>query len=84
MREVNSGSPADKGGLKAGDVIFKIDGDRVRTLNEMQSKLREKREAKTVQVTVMRRGSETTVTIEPTKPPTRPAAPRANGRPVSF
>ena len=84
VREVNSGSPADKGGLKAGDVIVKIDGDRVRTLNEMQSKLREKREAKTVQVTVMRRGSETTVTIEPTKPPTRPAAPRANGRPVSF
>jgi serine protease Do len=85
VREVNSGSPAEKGGLKAGDVITKIDGDRVRTLNEMQSKLREKREAKTVQVSVMRKGSETTVTIEPVKPQTRPAtAPRANARPVSF
>jgi serine protease Do len=85
IREVNSGSPAEKGGLKAGDVITKIDGDRVKTVNEMQSKLREKREAKTVQVTVMRRGSETTVTVEPNKPPTaRPATPRVNGRPVSF
>jgi serine protease Do len=84
VREVNSGSPAEKAGLKAGDVIIKIDGDRVRTLNEMQSKLRAKREAKTVQVTVMRRGSETTVTVEPNKPPTRPSAPRANARPVAF
>jgi hypothetical protein len=33
---------------------------------------------------VMRRGSETTVTVEPNKPPTRPATPRVNGRPVSF
>jgi serine protease Do len=84
VREVNSGSPAEKAGLKAGDVIVKIDGDRVKTVNEMQSRLREKRDAKTVQVTVMRRGSETTVTVEPTKPPTRPATPRVNGRPVSF
>jgi serine protease Do len=84
VREVNSGSPAEKAGLKAGDVITKIDGDRVKTVNEMQSRLREKRDAKTVQVTVMRRGSETTVTVEPTKPPTRPATPRVNTRPVSF
>ncbi len=84
VREVNSGSPAEKGGLKAGDVIIKIDADRVRTLNELQSKLREKREAKTVQVTVIRRGAETTVPVEPNKPPARPAAPRATARPVSF
>jgi serine protease Do len=84
VREVNSGSPAEKAGLKAGDVIIKIEGDRVRTVNEMQSKLREKREAKTVQIIVMRRGSETTVTAEPNKPATRPATPRVNGRPVSF
>jgi serine protease Do len=84
VREVNTGSPAEKGGLKAGDVITKIDGDRVRTLNEMQSKLREKREAKTVQITVMRKGAEATVTVEPAKSQTRPAAPRSNARPVSF
>jgi serine protease Do len=84
VREVNSGSPAEKGGLKAGDVIIKIDGDRVKTLNEMQSRLREKREAKTVQLTVMRRGSETTLTVEPTKAATRPVTPRPATRPISF
>jgi S1-C subfamily serine protease len=70
VENVQEGSPAEKGGLKAGDVITKVDGDRVRTLNEFQSKLREKREDKTVQVTVIRHGTETTVTVEPTKPQT--------------
>ncbi len=84
VREVNSGSPAEKAGMKAGDVIVKVEGDRVRTLNEMQSKLREKREAKTVQVTVMRRGAETTLTVEPNKPPAHSAAPRVSTRPVSM
>jgi len=33
VRDVNSGSPAEKAGLKAGDVITSIDGDRVRPLD---------------------------------------------------
>jgi serine protease Do len=70
VREVNSGSPAEKAGLKAGDVITKVAGDRVKTLGELQSKLREKREDKTVQVTVVRHGSETNLTVEPNKPKT--------------
>ena len=70
VREVQSGSPAEKAGLKAGDVITKVAGDRVKTLGELQSKLREKREDKTVQITVMRRGSETSITVEPNKPRT--------------
>lgn len=82
VREVNSGSPAEKGGMKAGDVITKINGDRVKSLSEMQSKLRDKREEKTIQVTVLRKGAETTLTVEPTKPPA-PAAPRVRTRPVS-
>jgi serine protease Do len=70
VREVQSGSPAEKGGLKAGDVITKAAGERVRTLGELQSKLREKREDKTIQITVVRHGSETTVTVEPNRPKT--------------
>jgi serine protease Do len=70
VREVQSGSPAEKAGLKAGDVITKVAGDRVKTLGELQSKLREKREDKTVQITVLRRGSETNITVEPNKPRT--------------
>jgi serine protease Do len=78
VREVQSGSPAEKAGLKAGDVITKVAGDRVKTLGELQSKLREKREDKTVQVTVVRRGSETNITVEPNKPKTITPA-RARG-----
>src|SRR5579863_1049387 len=80
VTEVLSGTPAEKAGMKAGDVITKVDGDRVRTLGEMQSKLREKRDAKTVQVTVIRKGAETTLTVEPDQP--KPATPRPRTRPA--
>jgi serine protease Do len=77
VREVQSGSPAEKAGLKAGDVITKVAGDRVKTIGELQSKLREKREDKTVQITVVRHGSETNLTVEPNKPKAiAPARPR--------
>lgn len=68
VREVQSGSPAEKAGLKAGDVITKVAGDRVKTIGDLQSKLRAKREDKTVQITVVRRGSESNITVEPNKP----------------
>jgi serine protease Do len=71
VREVESNSPAEKAGFKAGDVIVKIEGERVKHIGEMQEKLRAKREAKTVQVTVLRRGAEQTLTVEPNKPQTR-------------
>lgn len=76
VTEVNSGSPAEKAGMKAGDVITKIDGTRVRTSNDLRSELRNKRDKKSVAVTVLRRGSETSlnVEIEQPKPPTLPAA----------
>jgi C-terminal processing protease CtpA/Prc len=78
VREVESGSPAEKAGLKAGDVITKVASDRVKTIGELQSKLREKREDKTVQITVVRHGAETNITVEPNKP--RKIAPaRAHG-----
>ena len=70
IREVEKDSPAEKAGLKAGDVITKVAGDRVTTLGQLQSKLREKREDKTVQITVVRHGSETNITVEPNKPKT--------------
>ena len=78
VREVVSGSPAEKGGLKAGDVIIKVDGKRVRSTSELRSQLREKREskdaetgrvnAKTVALSVIRKGAETTVNVEIEQP----------------
>lgn len=70
VQDVQPDSPAEKAGVKAGDVITKLDGERVKTLGDFQAKLREKHEEKSVQLGVLRRGSETTVTVEPTKPAT--------------
>ncbi len=65
ITSVESNSPAAKAGLKAGDVITKVDGDRVRTLGELREQLRMKREAKTVTLSVLRKGSEMSISIEP-------------------
>ena len=42
VREVRPGTPADKAGLKAGDVITKVEGKEVRTLADLRAQLREK------------------------------------------
>lgn len=72
VREVRSGSPAEKAGMKAGDVITKVDGSRVTDLEEFRSMMRDKRDKNSVAITVLRRGSESTlnVEIERPKPPT--------------
>jgi len=70
IREVRSGTPADKAGLKAGDVIIKVDGKPVGALSELRDQLRDKGDGKTVNLGVLRKGSEMTVpvTIEKPKP----------------
>ncbi len=39
VRDVNSGSPAEKAGVKAGDVITSLNGERIRTIGELREKL---------------------------------------------
>lgn len=65
ITNVESNSPAAKAGLEAGDVITKVDGDRVRTLRELRDQLRMKREAKMVTLGVLRKGSEMSMSVEP-------------------
>ncbi|HEY6944205.1 MAG TPA: PDZ domain-containing protein [Candidatus Acidoferrum sp.] len=70
VREVNSGSAAEKGGLKAGDVITSVNGERVRAVGDLREKLAAKREAKdkdkgqTVKLGVLRNKSEVSLTVE--------------------
>jgi serine protease Do len=68
VREVRPGTPAEKAGLKAGDVITKLDAERVRTVSELRQKMREKREKKTVSVSVMRKGAEMSLNLEVEQP----------------
>ena len=64
VREVNSGSPAEKAGLKAGDVITKINDERVRTVGDLREKLSAKHDDKTVKLGVLRNRSEMNLTVE--------------------
>src|SRR5208282_4923008 len=83
VRELMPGTPAEKAGLKAGDVILRVDGKRVKNSEELRSALREKsakagEEADSdktpvpaVDLTILRAGKETTVRVELQSPARR-------------
>lgn len=81
VKDVHEGTPAAKAGMKAGDVITSIDGERIRSLGDLRAKLREKREAKSVKVDILRRGTAMTLEVEIEQP--RPPASRMRARRVS-
>src|SRR4029077_19086524 len=64
VRSVNSGSPAEKAGLKAGDVIASFNGERVRSLGDLRQKLASQNDAKTAKIGVLRNRSEMTLSVE--------------------
>src|SRR5881392_254511 len=66
VREVNSGSPAEKAGVKAGDVITSVNGERIRTVGELREKLSAKRDEKerTVKLGVLRNKSQVSLSVE--------------------
>lgn len=77
VRDVNPGSPADKAGVKAGDVITSVNGERVRTVGDLREKLAPKRGAKekdqgqNVKLGVLRNKSEVSLTVELPAPASR-------------
>jgi len=73
VRNVFENSPAAKAGLKAGDVITTMDGERIRTASELREKLMLKKDAKTVKLGLLRNHSELSLTVEfPTPEQSRP------------
>ena len=83
VTEVHAGSAGEKAGLQAGDVIAKVNGERVRNREELRDRLRtavgDKSAAKNVTLGVIRKGTETAIAIQP-EMFERPMGPR-NGRP---
>jgi serine protease Do len=63
VKSVNKNSAAEKAGIKAGDVIVKVDDEKVGTSREITSALRSARSKKTVTVTVVRAKKEMPVTV---------------------
>ena len=62
VRSVKKGSPAENAGLRAGDVIVKVDGEMVSDAGDLRSALRNHR-GKTFPVTIVRDRREQTVNV---------------------
>jgi predicted metalloprotease with PDZ domain len=63
VSSVEDGSPAEKAGIRVGDIIVGIDGKDVESSRDLRRSLREKKEGDTVRVEVMRgRARQTLVT----------------------
>ncbi len=65
VRSVNKDSSAEKAGMKAGDVIIKVDDTAISTPQQIGSALRAARGKSTVNVTVIRNKKEMTFAVTP-------------------
>ena len=82
VRSVVRGSAAEKAGLRAGDVIVKIDDNRVTNPREISASIRSSRSKKTVPVQVVRDKREVTLHLPVEDPASemRHAIPKHNGK----
>ena len=64
VRDVNAGSAAEKAGVKAGDVITSLNGERIHDVAELRSKLAAAGEGKTAKLGVLRNKSSLTLDVE--------------------
>src|SRR3954465_2413597 len=63
--EVRPDSPADKGGLKRGDIMVEFDGERVRSARQFSRLVQETTPGRTVKATIVRAGKRSDVQITP-------------------
>lgn len=64
VRGVFANSPAAKAGLKVGDVITSLNGERIRSASELREKLMTRHEEKSIQLGVLRNKSELKLSVE--------------------
>ena len=64
VRNVFDNTPAAKAGLKAGDVIINLDGERIRSASELREKLNANKDVKSVKLGLLRNRSEMSLTVE--------------------
>jgi serine protease Do len=62
---VNKDSPAEKAGIKAGDVIVEFDGQKVRSLRQLTRLVRETPAGRSVKLAVLRDGRRTELSVAP-------------------
>ena len=64
VRGVFPDSPAAKAGLKVGDVITSVDGERIRSIGDLREKLVEKKQAKSVKLGLLRNKAALSLSVE--------------------
>lgn len=65
VEEVSDGSPAEKAGLRKGDIIVEFDGERVRSARQLTRLVQETPDGRKVTAAVVRDGQRVTLTVEP-------------------
>jgi serine protease Do len=61
--DVTPGSPADKAGIKRGDIILEFDGKKVSDVGNLRNMVAQSRVGSTIPVTVLRQGKEYAVNV---------------------
>jgi len=64
VRSVFGDSPAAKAGIKVGDVITSLDGERIRSASELREKLLTKHDKKEIKLGLLRNKAELTLSVE--------------------
>lgn len=67
VEEVATGSPAEKGGIRKGDVIVEFDGERVRSARQLTRLVQETPAGRSVTAAILRDGQRSTVTVTPSE-----------------
>ena len=65
VEEVSTDSPAEKAGIRKGDVIVEFDGERVRSVRQLTRLVQETAPGRTVGAILQRDGQRTTVSVTP-------------------
>lgn len=65
LQGVREGSPAEKGGLRAGDVIVEFNGKKIRNVQEYTAVLADVKPNEPVKIVVLRKGQRTPLTVTP-------------------
>jgi serine protease Do len=71
VEEVETDSPAQKAGLKAGDIVTEFDGERVRSTRQFVRLVQETPTGRQVSLSVMRDGQRVSVSVQPREGGTR-------------
>jgi S1-C subfamily serine protease len=74
VKAVTPGSPAEQAGIKAGDVITKIENESVKDTGDVRSAVRERRNKASYPITVVRNKKEITLTVKIEKAAETPRA----------